>query len=123
MMVRELCPAVADRFQFSFRYQKRVPNRSGCYALTTFEGKILYVGLSCDLNRRFGEHRNNCEKCDPTILGKACRQRLQLHHPAPALGNGGNGLTLEFHRHFFAVTRRAPDRHGNLLLQYCAIAE
>ena len=71
MKAGELSPAVVERVQFTLRYQKRVPSESGCYVLTTFEGDVLYVGLSCDLNRRFGEHRGNVEKCEPTLFGKA----------------------------------------------------
>ena len=71
MKVGELSPAVVKRVQFTLRYQKRVPSESGCYVLATFEGDVLYVGLSCDLNRRFGEHRGSDEKCEATLLGKA----------------------------------------------------
>jgi predicted GIY-YIG superfamily endonuclease len=39
--------------------------------LTTFEGDVLYVGLSEELRRRFGDHRGNDEKCEVTALGKA----------------------------------------------------
>ena len=71
MRVSDLSPAVVDRVQFTFRYQKQVPSEPGCYVLTTFEGDVLYIGLSEDLGRRFGQHRGNDEKCDVTALGRA----------------------------------------------------
>jgi excinuclease UvrABC nuclease subunit len=71
MRVGELAPAVVKRIQFTLRYQMQVPSEPGCYVLTTFEGDILYVGLSDELRRRFGNHRGNDEKCEATSLGKA----------------------------------------------------
>ena len=71
MRVDELTPAVVKRVQFTFRYQKRVPNEPGCYVLATFEGDVLYVGLSENLNRRFGQHRGHKKKCEVTTLGRA----------------------------------------------------
>src|SRR6266550_3979589 len=71
MKVGELVPAVAKRVPFSLRYQKRVPNESGCYVLATFDGDVLYAGLSDKLRRRFGQHREVKEKRAATSLGKA----------------------------------------------------
>ena len=44
---------------------------AGCYALTTFDGPILYIGLSVDLNARFQQHLGNPEKIMLTGNGKA----------------------------------------------------
>ena len=71
MRVGELAPAIVKRVQFSLRYQKRVPNESGCYVLATFGGVVLYAGLSDKLRRRFGQHRGVEEKREVTSLGKA----------------------------------------------------
>ena len=71
MKVSELSPAVVERVQFTFRYQKQVPSEPGCYVLTTFDGDVLYVGLSDNLSRRFGQHRGADEKCEVTLLGRA----------------------------------------------------
>jgi hypothetical protein len=48
-----------------------VPADVGCYVLSTFENDVLYVGLTNNLQRRFSEHRDNAEKCEPTPLGMA----------------------------------------------------
>lgn len=48
-----------------------VPKTAGCYILTTFDGAVLYIGLSVDLNRRFQEHLDNPEKINLTPNGKA----------------------------------------------------
>ena len=48
-----------------------MPPASGCYALCTFEGDILYVGLTANLNRRFFDHRETTEKRGETTRGRA----------------------------------------------------
>jgi predicted GIY-YIG superfamily endonuclease len=48
-----------------------LPGASGCYVLTTFEGDILYIGLTEHLRRRFGQHLATKEKCQVTPRGKA----------------------------------------------------
>lgn len=71
MNVKELSPPTASNVQFTLKYQKFVPSVPGCYALATFQGDILYVGLTENLNRRFAEHRDNPDKTRPTSLGMA----------------------------------------------------
>ena len=71
MKVGQLVPHVSLRVQFSLRHHKFVPVEPGCYVLTTFEGDVLYVGLTDDLHRRFWEHRDTKEKCEPTAQGMA----------------------------------------------------
>ena len=70
-MVTALLPVVTERVPFTFRHQDKVPSTSGCYVLTTFEGAILYVGLTTSLNRRFASHREDDEKCGVTPQGGA----------------------------------------------------
>jgi excinuclease UvrABC nuclease subunit len=48
-----------------------VPERSGCYALTTIGQVILYIGLADNLRRRMNEHLDNPEKTAETTLGRA----------------------------------------------------
>lgn len=71
MNVAELVPVIKERYQFTFEFHKFVPQVAGCYVLTTFDGHVLYVGLTDDLHRRFGEHRDNRVKCAPTPQGTA----------------------------------------------------
>lgn len=70
MNVSELKPEVLLRFEFRLRNQKFIPALPGCYALTTFDGLILYVGLSEQLRVRFGQHRESKEKTAVTDLGR-----------------------------------------------------
>jgi len=71
MTVTDLSPSVTSRAQFSLRHKKHVPAEPGCYVLATIKGDILYIGLSDNLNRRFGEHRADDDKCQVTALGRA----------------------------------------------------
>src|SRR5258706_403184 len=71
MNVDELLPTISSRIQFSLRYRKSAPNTPGCYVLTTFDGNVLYVGLTNNLYRRFSQHRDVKEKCEPTPQGIA----------------------------------------------------
>ena len=48
-----------------------VPDRSGCYVLTTFTDEILYIGLSCSLHDRFQQHLSNPRMTKETTLGMA----------------------------------------------------
>ena len=71
MKVSNLIPIIENRYQFNLRFQKFIPNQPGCYVISTFDDEILYVGLTDNLRRRFGEHRGNREKINLTIQGKA----------------------------------------------------
>lgn len=71
MNISELVPTVQNRLQFTYEFHKFAPSEAGCYVLTTFDGQVLYVGLTEDLKRRFGEHRDNKDKCALTIQGRA----------------------------------------------------
>lgn len=70
MKIQQLIPAVEKRFEFTLKFRKFVPQSIGCYVLTTFDGEILYIGLTDNLNRRFFEHRETKEKRTPTPNGK-----------------------------------------------------
>ncbi|WP_409314198.1 GIY-YIG nuclease family protein [Sphingomonas sp. BK345] len=48
-----------------------MPDKAGCYVLTTFDGTVLYVGLSVSLRRRMGEHLDSPSKVALTAVGKA----------------------------------------------------
>ncbi len=71
MTVNNLIPQPQSRVRFSLSNWKLVPKSSGCYALTTFDGVILYLGLSENLHRRFSEHRDTDAKRLPTQSGLA----------------------------------------------------
>ncbi len=71
MKISQLVPEVSLRVAFTLRYRKFVPREPGCYVLTTLHGDVLYIGLTDDLHRRFGDHRGDDEKCEPTPHGTA----------------------------------------------------
>lgn len=71
MNIAFLEPLPTEKAQFHLSKYKFVPKKSGCYALTTFDGNILYIGLSENLYERFQQHLANPEKTNPTPNGKA----------------------------------------------------
>jgi hypothetical protein len=71
MKVEVLVPAPTDRRPFRHAHRKFVPNRPGCYVLSTFAGVVLYVGLAENLRRRMGEHLDTPEKISGTRIGRA----------------------------------------------------
>ena len=71
MNVTELSPRPVHRTLFKLSSFRTVPKTAGCYILTTFDGAILYIGLSVNLNKRFQEHLDNPEKTNLTPKGKA----------------------------------------------------
>jgi predicted GIY-YIG superfamily endonuclease len=71
MKATQLVPRTNSRFRFTLRYQKFIPKSAGCYVLSTFENEILYIGLTDNLQRRFGEHRGSKEKTISTLKGAA----------------------------------------------------
>lgn len=71
MNVIDLQPTPECREAFRRNRQKFIPKAAGCYALVSFEGIVLYVGLTNDLRRRFGEHLDSPEKTWLTKKGRA----------------------------------------------------
>ena len=71
MNVRGLDPQPEHRENFRRDRQKFVPEAAGCYVLASFQGVILYVGLTKDLRRRFGEHLDDSKKTTTTENGRA----------------------------------------------------
>lgn len=71
MTIEELDPKPTLRAQFKLAHFKSIPQENGCYVLTTFDNKILYIGLATDLRSRFQQHLENPEKTNPTPDGKA----------------------------------------------------
>jgi hypothetical protein len=71
MNVEKLTPCPLSREAFHLSREKFVPERSGCYVLTTFAGVILYIGLAKALRRRMHEHLNSSEKTNTTAFGRA----------------------------------------------------
>lgn len=57
MKIERLLPAPDRRAQFAWSHHVTVPNEPGCYALVTYHGDVLYVGLaSGSIKNRMGSH-------------------------------------------------------------------
>ena len=70
MNVGALKPQPTHREPFNRNKERFVPEVAGCY-LATFEGTILYVGLTDNLRRRLNEHLDNPKKTGLTKFGRA----------------------------------------------------
>jgi predicted GIY-YIG superfamily endonuclease len=57
----------------SFRRSRErfIPSAPGCYALTTFDQDILYIGLTTHLRRRVNDHLDSSAKTELTAQGRA----------------------------------------------------
>ena len=71
MNVQLLNPPPTNRENFRRARQPFVPKRAGCYSLVSFQDVVLYVGLTENLSRRFGEHLDDRKKTAKTANGRA----------------------------------------------------
>jgi len=71
MNIDRLVPRPQSVEAFRRNRERFIPSKSGCYVLTTFDGTVLYVGLTGNLRRRFGEHLDNPKRTSLTKLGAA----------------------------------------------------
>jgi len=71
MNVEKLSPAPTGKETFKRSRDRFVPNRTGCYVLTSLSGEVLYVGLATNLRTRMNNHLDTPEKVLPTPQGRA----------------------------------------------------
>lgn len=71
MNVTQLVPKVEDHQPFSRDRLRYIPALPGCYALTTVQGHVLYIGLATSLANRCAQHLDNSVKTEPTNEGRA----------------------------------------------------
>lgn len=71
MKVEALRPLPTDCAPFRLDQARFVPAVGGCYALTTVENIILYVGLATNIRTRMGQHLENPIKTGLTSMGRA----------------------------------------------------
>jgi hypothetical protein len=71
MNISELNPSPTHREPFEWSKERFVPETPGCYVLTTFEGAILYIGLTDNLRRRMNAHLDSPQKSGLTKNGRA----------------------------------------------------
>lgn len=65
MKTDELLPPAQSRVRFDLSQRYRVPDGPGCYALASFDSRVLYVGQTKDLRQRLCAHRDDEEKRRP----------------------------------------------------------
>lgn len=69
MRVERLSPKPSERTRFAWSHHVTVPDKAGCYALVTYDGTVLYVGLATSIRGRMGSHLDTEEKRKGTNLG------------------------------------------------------
>jgi len=69
MLVSLLKPEPTGKIAFSYDTLHTVPQDSGCYALTTHDGTILYIGQTIDICQRMEQHLDDGSKRTQTPWG------------------------------------------------------
>jgi hypothetical protein len=70
MLAERLLPKPDKKTRFAWSHHVTVPDKPGCYALVTYDGHVLYVGLaSSSIRSRMGCHLETEEKRRGTALG------------------------------------------------------
>jgi predicted GIY-YIG superfamily endonuclease len=71
MNISALSPSPTTHISFLRSQLRFVPERSGCYVLTTFAREVLYVGLATNLRQRCGQHLDSPAKRALSPRGRA----------------------------------------------------
>ena len=70
MRVERLSPCPDHRTQFAWSCHVVAPDKPGCYALVTYGGVVLYVGLATvSVRNRMGNHLDTEAKRQGTSIG------------------------------------------------------
>ena len=70
MKVERLSPAPDGQTRCAWSHHAMVPDQSGCYALVTYNGDVLYVGLAtASIQSRIGSHLDTPAKRQGSRLG------------------------------------------------------
>ncbi len=68
--IDHLRPVPDQRVQFAWSHHITVPEQPGCYALVTYSGEVLYVGLATsNIRGRMGSHLDSSIKRQVGPLG------------------------------------------------------
>ena len=73
MLATDLTPPPERNIVFAHFDIARIPSVSGCYALATFDRRVVYVGQTRDLNQRIRQHLEDNAKQAKTPWGVAHR--------------------------------------------------
>lgn len=71
MIVTELIPRPVQCETFKRNRLRYIPEKPGCYVLTTFREMVVYIGLTANLRRRMNEHLDNPNKTCELKIGRA----------------------------------------------------
>jgi hypothetical protein len=71
MNISELVPQPSHCEAFRRNRERFVPDRPGCYVLTTFDKTVIYVGLATSLRQRMDNHLEDPIKTAETKFGRA----------------------------------------------------
>jgi hypothetical protein len=71
MNIDKLVPSPSHCEPFNRRRRRFVPEKPGCYVLTTFLKVVLYIGLADNLRRRMTNHLDDPKKTNATKSGRA----------------------------------------------------
>ncbi len=71
MNINDLIPEPQGKETFKFSSEGAIPEESGCYVLTNYDGDILYIGQSVDMQTRFLQHLADPRKTGLTVNGRA----------------------------------------------------
>lgn len=70
MKVSQLVPSTVHQTRFAWSHHVTVPDEAGCYAITTYDGDVLYVGLATgSVRSRMGCHLEAPDKRQGTSMG------------------------------------------------------
>jgi hypothetical protein len=70
MRVECLSPIPDQQTRFAWSHHTTVPDQPGCYALVTYHGDVLYVGLATrSIRSRMGSHLDTLTKRQGNNLG------------------------------------------------------
>jgi hypothetical protein len=70
MQAGQLVPKPDQRTRFAWSHHVTVPDKPGCYALVTYSGDVIYVGLATEsIRSRMGSHLDTEAKRRGTDLG------------------------------------------------------
>ena len=90
MLVSLLIPSIDEKVEFVYAELYAVPEKSGCYILTAYDGTILYIGQSKNICKRMERHLDDNLKTKQTPWGVAFWLYYKLcdEHDLSSLENG-----------------------------------
>src|SRR5438034_2150212 len=71
MNIAELIPQPSNSDTFKRNRERFIPEKPGCYVLTTFSRVVLYIGLTNNLRKRMNDHLDSPQKTGETKIGRA----------------------------------------------------